>query len=282
MVKLIECPRDAMQGLPGFIPTSEKVRYLNALLQVGFDTLDFGSFVSPKAIPQMRDTSEVVRQLDTSGSKTKLLAIVANKRGAVDALSFEQIDFLGFPFSISETFQQRNTNKSIMEALNEMNDILELCRLNKREMIAYISMGFGNPYDDPYSPEIVAKFTEILVSMGIRTISLADTVGVADDALITRLFKQMNRTFPDIEFGAHFHARPDQAALRIRTAYKAGCRRFDSAIRGFGGCPMAKDELVGNIATETLLDILRECKEPVEIHENRFSEAMNLSREILN
>lgn len=281
MVKLIECPRDAMQGLASFIPTSDKVRYLNALLTVGFDTLDFGSFVSPKAIPQMRDTAEVIRKIDLSDTNTKLLAIVANKRGAVEALGFDAIDYLGFPFSISETFQQRNTNKSIMEALNEMNDILELCARNDRQLVAYISMGFGNPYDDPYSPGVVEKFAGILAAMGIRIISLADTVGMADNALISSVFGTVMKTHPDVEWGAHFHARPDQAAARINAAYQAGCRRFDSAVRGFGGCPMAKDELVGNIATETLLDVLRSRNDLPDINEERFTEAMRLSAEIL-
>ncbi len=281
MVKLIECPRDAMQGLASFIPTSDKITYLNALLSVGFDTLDFGSFVSPKAIPQMRDTAEVIRKIDHSGSSTKLLAIVANKRGAVDALGFDAIDYIGFPFSISETFQQRNTNKSIMEALNEMNDILELCRLNDKQMVAYISMGFGNPYNDPYSPEVVEKFTGILAAMGIQIISLADTVGLANNELIDKVFTSVHKAYPTIEFGAHFHARPDQAASRIQAAYRAGCRRFDSAIRGFGGCPMAKDDLVGNIPTETLIDVLRGHRESLGIDEKKFQEAVALSLNVL-
>ncbi len=281
MVKLIECPRDAMQGLSDFIPTSDKIRYLSKLLTVGFDTLDFGSFVSPKAIPQMRDTAEVIRGLETENSSTKLLAIVANKRGAVDALGFDAIDYLGFPFSISETFQQRNTNKSIMEALNEMNDILALCERNRKELVVYISMGFGNPYEDPYSPEIVEKFAGILVAMGVKTISLADTVGMANDELITSVFETVRDSYPDIEWGAHFHARPDQAAHRINAAYVAGCRRFDSAVRGFGGCPMAKDDLVGNIATETLVQFLKSRNESLDIDDKEFEEAISLSLEIL-
>jgi hydroxymethylglutaryl-CoA lyase len=280
MVKLVECPRDAMQGLASFIPTSEKIAYLNSLLSIGFDTLDFGSFVSPKAIPQMKDTAEVVRGLDLSTSKTKLLAIVANKRGAVDALGFETIDYLGFPFSISETFQQRNTKTSVMEALNVMNDILELCHRQGKELVAYISMGFGNPYGDPYSPEVVEKFAGILAAMGIKTISLADTVGVADDTLISQVFESVQKALPDIEFGAHFHARPDQASSRIIAAYDAGCRRFDSALRGFGGCPMAKDELVGNIATETLINVLRSKNEQLDMDEQAYSRALTHSTRI--
>jgi hydroxymethylglutaryl-CoA lyase len=281
MVKLVECPRDAMQGLTSFIPTSDKITYLNSLLSIGFDTLDFGSFVSPKAIPQMRDTTEVVRGLDLTDTKTKLLAIVANKRGAVDALAFEEIDYLGFPFSISETFQQRNTNLSIMEALNVMNDILELCHRQNKEMVAYISMGFGNPYNDPYSPEVVEKFTGILVAMGIKIISLSDTVGMADDELIQSVFATVTKSYPEMEFGAHFHARPEVAGSRIVAAYDAGCRRFDSALRGLGGCPMAKDELVGNIPTEALIRVLAEKRESLGIDNNALANSLKLSAQIL-
>lgn len=270
-----------MQGLTSFIPTSDKITYLNSLLSIGFDTLDFGSFVSPKAIPQMRDTAEVVRGLDLSDTKTRLLAIVANKRGAVDALAFEAIDFLGFPFSISETFQQRNTNLSIMEALNVMNDILELCHRQNKEMVAYISMGFGNPYNDPYSPEVVEKFTGILVSMGIKIISLSDTVGVADDALIGSVFNTVTKSYPAMEFGAHFHARPEVASSRIGAAYDAGCRRFDGALRGLGGCPMAKDELVGNISTETLVHVLTEKQERLNLDSHAMTHALRLSKQLL-
>ncbi|MTI20719.1 hydroxymethylglutaryl-CoA lyase, partial [Fulvivirga sp. RKSG066] len=243
-MKIIECPRDAMQGIHEFIPTQEKTDYINELLKVGFDTIDFGSFVSPKAIPQMKDTAEVLRGLELDGTKSKLLAIVANLRGAQDASSFDEITYLGFPFSISETFQQRNTNKSILEALNSLDEIQNLCVKHDKKLVSYISMGFGNPYDDPYNVEIVAKFTDILASMGIKIISLADTIGVSNKENIDYLYKGLIKEYPDVEFGAHLHSNPKTAIDKIVAAYEAGCRRFDGAINGYGGCPMAKDELV--------------------------------------
>ncbi len=255
-MKIIECPRDAMQGIHDFIPTENKISYLNQLLKVGFDTIDFGSFVSPKAIPQLKDTKEVLEGLDLDQSSSKLLAIVANARGAVEAVEFDQITYLGFPFSISETFQQRNTNKSITEALNSLNEIQELCVKNDKVLVAYISMGFGNPYNDLYDVDIVAKFTDILSTMGIKIISLADTIGVSSEESITYLYSNLIKKYPDIEFGAHLHSNPKTAMGKIKFAYKAGCRRFDGAIRGFGGCPMAKDDLVGNIATEVIVSYL--------------------------
>ncbi|QSE96703.1 hydroxymethylglutaryl-CoA lyase [Fulvivirga lutea] len=255
-MKIIECPRDAMQGIGEFIPTEKKIKYLNQLLKIGFDTIDFGSFVSPKVIPQLRDTADVLKGLNLDETNSKLLAIIANKRGAEDALKFQEIDYLGFPFSISETFQQRNTNKSILEALNSLNEIQELCVKNNRVLVSYISMGFGNPYGDPFDEEIVAKFTGILKSMGITIISLADTIGVSDRDNITYLFENLINDHPDVEFGAHLHSNPNTARDKIKYAYQAGCRRFDGAIRGFGGCPMAKDDLVGNIATEQIVSYL--------------------------
>ncbi|HAC24425.1 MAG TPA: hydroxymethylglutaryl-CoA lyase [Cytophagales bacterium] len=255
-MKLIECPRDAMQGLERFIPTEVKVSYLNQLLKVGFDTLDFGSFVSPKAIPQMRDTAEVVKRLDLSGTSTKLLAIVANTRGAQEAVMFDEITYLGFPLSISETFQQRNTNKSISEALNSVAEIQELCQQRGKVLVTYISMGFGNPYGDPYDEEIVITFSGILQALGVSIISLADTIGVSRPDQIKKLFSQATAAFPAIEFGAHLHSAPATALEKIEAVYNSGCQRFDGALKGFGGCPMAEDELVGNLATEVIIDFL--------------------------
>ena len=255
-MKIIECPRDAMQGLEEFIPTKEKVVYLNQLLQVGFDTLDFGSFVSPKAIPQMRDTAEVLEQLDLSRTTSKLLAIVANTRGAMEASRFETIKYLGFPLSISEAFQQRNTNKSIAEALNTVNEIQEICEKTGKTLVTYISMAFGNPYHDPYDVDRVGKFVDILSTLDVKIISLADTIGISKPSQIHYLLTTLTAQFPKTEFGAHLHSNPASALEKIRAAYEAGCQRFDGAIKGFGGCPMAEDELVGNLATETILDFL--------------------------
>ncbi len=274
MVKLIECPRDAMQGLASFVPTFQKVTYLNRLLKVGFDTLDFGSFVSPKAIPQMKDTAEVLSGLDLSGSSTKLLAIIANIRGAADAASFPEIDYLGFPFSISETFQLRNTNQRIDQAYNTVEDILEICEKNNKTLVAYLSMGFGNPYGDPYSDEIVAGHINSLTQLGVKVLSLSDTIGNASDELITATFNNVSSAFPGLKLGVHLHARPQDAYSRIQAAYKAGCRRFDGALRGFGGCPMAKDDLVGNVATETIIQCLQDEGEVLNINEDALASAM--------
>jgi hydroxymethylglutaryl-CoA lyase len=255
-MKIVECPRDAMQGLEAFIPTLEKVRYLNQLLKVGFDTIDFGSFVSPKVIPQMRDTSEVVNALDFGKSATKLLAIVANTRGAFEACSHERISYLGFPLSISETFQQRNTNKSITEALNVVEEIKAACVKSNKKFVVYISMGFGNPYDDPYDVDLVLGFVDVLNTLGADVISIADTIGAATPEEITYLFTTVLEQFPTLEIGAHLHATPDMAVQKIDAAFKSGCKRFDGAIRGFGGCPMANNDLVGNLATEKILEYL--------------------------
>ncbi|MEQ9165243.1 MAG: hydroxymethylglutaryl-CoA lyase [Fulvivirga sp.] len=256
-MKIIDCPRDAMQGIHEFIPAEKKIEYINQLLKVGFDTIDFGSFVSPKAIPQLKDTVEVLANLDLDSTKSKLLAIVANTRGAEDAVKHEAITYLGFPFSISETFQQRNTNKSIVEALNTLNEIQELCVKHNKVLVTYISMGFGNPYGDPFDVDVVAKFTDIISSLGIRIISLADTIGVSNDENITYLYTNLIKAYPHVEFGAHLHSNPATALDKIKSAYKAGCKRFDGAIRGFGGCPMAKDDLTGNIATELIVSYLQ-------------------------
>jgi hydroxymethylglutaryl-CoA lyase len=255
-MKIIECPRDAMQGIEEFIPTDKKIQYINQLLRVGFDTIDFGSFVSPKAIPQMRDTAEVLDGLDMNIGRSKLLAIVANTRGAEDACKFGMISYLGFPLSISETFQKRNTNKSIVEALNTIGEIQELCIKNGKQLVTYISMGFGNPYGDPYDEEVVGKFVDILQTLGIEIVSLADTIGVSKPEQIRKLFTTMTAQFPAMELGVHLHSNPATAVEKIEAAYKAGCKRFDGALKGLGGCPMAEDVLVGNLATEAIVKYL--------------------------
>ncbi|MBD2721144.1 hydroxymethylglutaryl-CoA lyase [Hymenobacter armeniacus] len=257
-MKLIECPRDAMQGLPDFIPTATKTAYLNALLQVGFDTLDFGSFVSPKAIPQLRDTAEVLAGLDLSRTKTKLLAIVANQRGAETAAQYPEIAYLGFPLSVSETFQRRNTNQTTEQALADVAAMHNLCERTGKQLVAYLSMGFGNPYGDAWSPEIVTDFTEKLAALGVPIVALSDTIGASNAAIIAPLFSALIPAFPAIEFGAHLHTTPGTWREKVTAAYDAGCRRFDGAIGGIGGCPMAADELTGNMATENLLDFLAE------------------------
>ena len=282
MIKLIECPRDAMQGIPGFIDTAIKAAYINQLLEVGFDTVDFGSFVSPKAVPQMRDTAEVLELLDLHGTKSKLLAIVANIRGAEDALHFQEIDFLGFPLSVSETFQQRNTNASIAEALTLVEEIQNLCEIKGKKQVVYLSMAFGNPYGDRYSPELVAEFVEILVQLGIETISLSDTVGVATPELITELLKVQIEAFPQIEFGAHLHSRPDSISEKVLAGLKGGCRRFDGALKGYGGCPMAKDELVGNMATEVMIETLEKEGYDLGLKKSELAEAMKLTQFVFN
>jgi len=282
MIKLIECPRDAMQGIPEFIDTAIKAAYINQLLEVGFDTIDFGSFVNPKAIPQMRDTAEVLSLLDLHQSKSKLLAIVANVRGAEDALHFEEIDFLGFPLSVSETFQKRNTNASISEALNTVATIQNLCEGKGKKQVVYLSMGFGNPYGDPYSPEIISEFVEKMVLLGIETISLSDTIGVADAELISTLFELQIKAFPQIEFGAHLHSRPDGIEKKVLAGLKGGCRRFDGALKGFGGCPMAEDKLVGNMATEVMIAALEKAGYDLKFNKTEFSEAMKLANFVFN
>lgn len=251
-VKIIECPRDAMQGIKShFIPTELKAEYINMLLKVGFDTIDFGSFVSPKAIPQMRDTADVLAQLNLSETKSKLLAIVANVRGANDASQFEEIDYLGYPFSISENFQMRNTGKTIDESIVILDEILSIADKTNKEVVAYLSMGFGNPYGNPWNVDIVADWTEKLAKMGVKILSLSDTIGVADGETISYLFKHLIPQYPTIEFGAHLHTTPTTWFEKVDAAYKAGCNRFDGAIKGYGGCPMAKDELTGNTPTLT-------------------------------
>jgi hydroxymethylglutaryl-CoA lyase len=279
-MKIIECPRDAMQGLSGFIPTEDKIRYINQLLKVGFDTIDFGSFVSPKAIPQLRDTAEVLDKLEWEGSRSKLLAIVANTRGAEEASGHKGIVYLGFPLSLSETFQVRNTNKSIAEALNTLGEIQDICQKRNKKLVTYISMGFGNPYGDPYHPDLVGQFVDILVTLGSSVISLADTVGTASPGQISSLFAALTRQYPAIGLGAHLHSNPMTATQKIAAAFEAGCRRFDGAIKGFGGCPMANDDLVGNLPTETILTYLESNGVETAIDRQAFATALQLADEI--
>lgn len=279
-MKIIECPRDAMQGISDFIPTADKVRYLNKLLAVGFDTLDFGSFVSPKAIPQMRDTREVLAMLDVHLSRSKLLAIVANVRGAEDAAQYDAVNFLGFPLSISETFQQRNTNKSIPEALNALEQIKEVCIRRNKKLVTYISMGFGNPYGDPYDADMVTQFTGILLALGTDVISLADTVGAATSRDVNVVVSSVMRQFPGTEIGVHLHAAPADTRAKIRAAYDAGCHRFDGALKGFGGCPMAKDDLIGNLATEEIIDFLSAEGHELDLNVDALNEALDIAIEI--
>ncbi|MFM8741553.1 MAG: hydroxymethylglutaryl-CoA lyase [Cytophagales bacterium] len=279
-MKLIECPRDAMQGIQTFIPTEKKVHYINRLLEVGFDTIDFGSFVSPKAIPQLRDTSEVLSNLKLTGSK--LLAIVANTRGAEQACEYAAIAYLGFPLSISETFQQRNTNKSIAEALSSLDEIQQICVATNKKLVAYISMGFGNPYGDPYSVDQVLKMTDVMATLGVTIVSLADTIGVSQPDQIKHLYASVVSQFPTIEFGAHLHSSPQNALEKIEAAFEAGCQRFDGAIKGFGGCPMAEDELVGNVATEIVLSYLDSKQAAPPLNRTAFVDALKMADEIFS
>ena len=281
-VKIIECPRDAMQGIKEFIPTSQKIAYINSLLRVGFDTLDFGSFVSPKAVPQMRDTAKVLSGLDLQDTSTKLLSIVANTRGAEQAAQFQEIDFLGFPFSISENFQMRNTHKTIGESIKVLDRILEIAAKSNKEVVTYLSMGFGNPYGDPWNIEIVADWTELLSQMGVKILSLSDTVGVATPETIDYLFKNLITSYKDIEFGAHFHTVYDSWFAKVDSAFNAGCNRFDGAIKGFGGCPMAKDALIGNMPTEKLLSYFTSKKVNTNTKPMSFESAYNASLEVFN
>ena len=276
-MKLIECPRDAMQGLTHFVPTDLKIRYLNALLQVGFDTLDFGSFVSPKAIPQLRDTPEVLAGLKLTGTKTKLLAIVANVRGAEEALSHGSIQYIGFPLSVSETFQQRNTNKSVAQAFTDVAEMQKRCTEAGKELVVYLSMGFGNPYGDAYSPDLVGEFTAKLEQLGVGIIAPSDTVGSSTPDTIQTLFSQLIARFPAIEFGAHLHTRPGETDAKVRAAVQAGVRRIDGALRGFGGCPMAADDLTGNLPTEEIIQTLTAEHIPLTINQEALQKAMTLS-----
>ena len=281
-VKIIECPRDAMQGIKAFIPTDKKVQYIQSLLRIGFDTIDFGSFVSPKAIPQMADTAEVLSKLDLSKTDSKLLAIVANTRGANDAAQFLDIDYLGFPFSISENFQMRNTHKTIAQSVVTLQEIMEIAERKSKCVVAYLSMGFGNPYGDPWNVEIVAQWTERLSKMGVKILSLSDTIGTSTPEIIDHLFSNLIPLYPEIEFGAHIHTTPSSWFEKVDAAYKAGCTRFDGAIQGFGGCPMAKDELTGNMPTEKLLSYFTTKKASTNLNALSFESAYNEASKIFN
>ena len=282
-VKIIECPRDAMQGIKShFIPTEAKAQYINALLRVGFDTIDFGSFVSPKAIPQMQDTAKVLSKLDLSRTESKLLAIVANIRGAEEASQFEEINYLGYPFSISENFQMRNTGKTIAESIVILAEILNISVKTNKEVVAYLSMGFGNPYGNPWNVEIVAEWTDKLSKMGVQILSLSDTVGSSTPEIIDYLFSNLIPLYPNIEFGAHLHTTPTTWFEKVDAAYKAGCNRFDGAIKGFGGCPMAKDELTGNMPTEKLVSYFNQQKAATNIQAMSFESAYNEALKIFN
>ncbi|WP_373075267.1 hydroxymethylglutaryl-CoA lyase [Zeaxanthinibacter enoshimensis] len=281
-VKIIECPRDAMQGIKTFIPTPEKIHYLQALLNCGFDTIDFGSFVSPKAIPQMADTAEVLAGLDLDRTQSKLLAIVANVRGAEDASVHPEIDYLGYPFSISENFQMRNTHKTIAQSIDVLQQILEIAGKSGKEVVTYISMGFGNPYGDPWNVDIVGEWTRKLAGMGVKILSLSDTVGSASPEDIDYLFANLIPAYPEIEFGAHLHTNPMKWHEKIDSAYKAGCRRFDGAIQGFGGCPMAKDELTGNMPTEKMLSYFTAAKADTGVKWMAFETAHNKATDLFS
>lgn len=277
MVKLIECPRDAMQGLKDFIPTDRKAAYLNQLLEVGFDTIDFGSFVSPKAIPQMRDTADVLGKLNLNTDSSKLLAIVANLRGANDAAQFEEISYLGYPFSISETFQLRNTNASISESMDRVKAIQDICLSTNKELVVYISMGFGNPYGDPWNAEIVQKWADELVALGIGILQLSDTIGVSNPDSISYLFSHLIPAYPNTEIGAHLHTEPHNWKEKVQAAYENGCRRFDGAIKGFGGCPMAKDDLTGNMPTENMWQYFKENEIPTGLNDKAFRDSIEMA-----
>ncbi|PID67474.1 MAG: hydroxymethylglutaryl-CoA lyase [Flavobacteriia bacterium] len=279
-VKIIECPRDAMQGIKTFIPTEQKVRYMNMLLKSGFDTLDFGSFVSPKAIPQMRDTAEVLNQLDLSQTNTKLLAIVANERGTRDAVQFDAIDYLGYPFSVSEIFQMRNTGKTIEESVVLLDTIINLAHKHGKAVVTYLSMGFGNPYGERWNVELVSEWVERLNQMGVEILSLSDTIGSATPEDISYIFSQVIPAFPQIEFGAHLHTHPKDWFAKVDAAYQSGCHRFDGAIKGFGGCPMAKDDLTGNMPTEKLLSYFSAKKADTGIDTLAFESAINKAMEV--
>ncbi len=280
-IKIIECPRDAMQGIKQFIPTSQKVQYIQSLLRVGFNTIDFGSFVSPKAIPQMVDTTQVLEQLDLSTTKSKLLAIVANVRGAEEACKHPEINYLGYPFSISENFQMRNTHKTIAQSVQTLDEILNLAHKSGKKVVVYISMGFGNPYGDPWNVDIVAQWTQQLSNMGVSILSLSDTIGISTSESIEYLFSNLIPEYPKVEFGAHLHTTPSTWFEKIDAAYKAGCMRFDGAIQGFGGCPMATNELTGNMPTEKLLSYFT-SKKANPLNALSFESAYNEASKIFN
>ncbi|MDR6783095.1 hydroxymethylglutaryl-CoA lyase [Pedobacter africanus] len=279
-VKLVECPRDAMQGMHDFIPTDIKASYINLLLKVGFDTIDFGSFVSPKAIPQLQDTAEVLARLNLDHTSSKLLAIVANLRGAATASMYEEISYLGFPFSISETFQQRNTNSSIAQSVDTVKQLLELSDKNNKTAVIYLSMGFGNPYGDEWNAEIVEQWADQLVGHGARILALSDTTGVSSPEKIKAILPGLLKRYEDVEIGLHLHSTPNTRNEKIQAAYESGCRRFDSALKGFGGCPMATDDLTGNMATEDLIGYLQAKNEPLGLNMDYWQEAVAYSSKV--
>ncbi|WP_235207218.1 hydroxymethylglutaryl-CoA lyase [Pedobacter sp. V48] len=279
-IKLIECPRDAMQGIHDFIDTDVKAAYINLLLQVGFDTIDFGSFVSSKAIPQLRDTRDVLAKLDLSATRSKLLAIVANLRGVEEAVVHNEITYLGFPFSISETFQQRNTNSSIAQSMDTVKQMLELCYKNSKTAVVYLSMGFGNPYGDEWNVEIVEKWADELVANGVKILSLSDTTGVSSPRKIREILPSLVKRFENTEIGLHLHSTPNTRFEKIDAAYESGCRRFDSALKGFGGCPMATDDLTGNLATEELITYLESRNEALNLNMDKWKEAVLFSQQV--
>ena len=279
-MKLIECPRDAMQGLEKFIPTDLKVAYINQLLKVGFDTIDFGSFVSPKAIPQMADTHDVIKAIDKTNSKSKLLSIVANVRGAEDAIQYPLIDYLGYPFSISETFQLRNTNSTIAESIENVKEIQAISDAAGKKLVIYLSMGFGNPYGDPWNVQIAQKWVDELAELGIKIISLSDTIGVSTPSSIEYLFSKLIPPYPDVEFGAHLHTTPTTWKEKVEAAWNNGCKRFDGALRGHGGCPMAKDELTGNMPMEKMVDYFDDTNVQTSIEWKELRKAINMTDDV--
>lgn len=279
-INLIECPRDAMQGWKTFIPTASKIEYLNTLLGVGFDTIDAGSFVSAKAIPQMADTKEVLKGLRIAGSRSKLLAIVANTRGAEEAAAFEQLHYLGFPFSVSETFQQRNTNSSIAQSLQRVEEIQRICIKSNKQLVIYLSMGFGNPYGDPYSEEIVFEWADKMAALGINILSLADTVGLATAPQIFSVTEYLIKHLPTHEIGVHLHSTQINWKEKLDAAVRAGCKRFDGALKGIGGCPMAEDELVGNMDTELMIGYFEERKIIKSLNEEALVRSLKLAAQI--
>jgi hydroxymethylglutaryl-CoA lyase len=279
-IKLVECPRDAMQGWKAFISTEKKIAYINTLLKVGFDTIDFGSFVSPKAIPQMADTKEVIKGLNLGDSYTKLLAIIANERGAEDAVKYNEITYLGFPFSVSETFQQRNTNSSIAESLKRVEAIQELCVNNNKQLVVYLSMGFGNPYGDEWNEEIVVQWAQKLAAMDIKILSLADTVGLATAEQVEQITGYLIQQLPACEIGVHLHSTQQNWREKIDAAIKAGCKRYDGALKGIGGCPMANDELVGNMNTEWLIDLFETNNQVKRMNKDALQQALQMADEL--
>mgnify|MGYP001395594018 FL=1 len=280
-IDIIECPRDAMQGIKQFIPTEMKIRYINSLMSVGFHTIDFGSFVSPKAIPQMKDTSLVIDGIDTKYN-TNLLAIVANKRGADDALCFEKITHLGYPFSISEIFQNRNTNRSIEDSKFVLDYLINKCQKKSKSLVVYLSMAFGNPYGEPWDIDIVMNYISFLIGMGVKIISLSDTIGIATDDNIGKIFKILTNQYSDVEFGAHLHVLPSEGLSKINSAFENGCRRFDGVIKGFGGCPMASEKLMGNLPTEKIINFIESKKLVTSINPLNFESAYNFSKKVFS